>query len=227
MSGPVVAVTADTSMLSWTIWKDVPAAVLPLAYLEKVTGAGGSPVLLPPLPDAVEEVMERVDALLMSGGQDIEPARYGAVPGPYALPPDPVRDEAELRALAVAARRGIPVLGVCRGLQLMSVSRGGTLHEHHPRHSPKVPGRYDRRTVRLAPGSLAGQVMGASASVYCHHHQSVDVLGAGLVATGWAEDGLVEVVEDPSARFVVGLQAHAELGEDTAGLFKAFVDAAR
>ncbi|MDX2948326.1 MULTISPECIES: gamma-glutamyl-gamma-aminobutyrate hydrolase family protein [Streptomyces] len=227
MSGPVVAVTADTSVLSWTIWKDVPSAVLPLAYLEKVTGAGGSPLLVPPLPDAVEDVMGRVDALLMSGGQDIDPARYGAVPGPYALPSDPVRDEAELRALAVAERRGIPVLAICRGLQLVSISRGGTLHEHHPEHSPKVPGHYDRRAVRLAPDSLAGSVMGASASVYCHHHQSVDVLGAGLVATGWAEDGLVEVVEDPSARFMVGLQAHAELGEDTRPLFRAFVDAAR
>lgn len=227
MSGPVVAVTADTTMLDWTIWKDVPTAVLPLAYLEKVTGAGGSPLLLPPLPDAVGDVMDRVDALLMSGGQDIDPARYGAVPGPHALPPDPVRDEAELRALAVAERRGIPVLAVCRGLQLISISRGGTLHEHHPEHSPKVPGRYDRRTIRIASDSLTGSLMGTSATVYCHHHQSIDALGAGLVASGWSEDGLIEAAEDPSARFMVGLQAHAELGEDTVPLFKAFVDAAR
>ncbi|MFJ8657538.1 gamma-glutamyl-gamma-aminobutyrate hydrolase family protein [Streptomyces rochei] len=227
MTRPVVAVTADTTVLNWTIWQNVPSAVLPLAYVRKVADAGGSPLLLPPLPDSAADVMERVDALLMSGGQDIEPARYGAEPGPHALPPDPVRDEAELRALEVAERRGIPVLAVCRGLQLISISRGGTLHEHLPEHSPKVPGQYDARRIRIEPGSLTGSTMGTSATVHCHHHQGIDKLGAGLVATAWSEDGVLEAAEDPSARFLVGLQAHAELGEDTVPLFKAFVDAAR
>ncbi|MEV7217389.1 gamma-glutamyl-gamma-aminobutyrate hydrolase family protein [Kitasatospora cineracea] len=227
MTRPVVAITADTALLTYTIWKDVPIAALPLAYIEKVVAAGGVPLLTLPEPGAVAEVVERADALLLTGGQDIEPLRYGAEPHPRTLPPFPARDEAELAALAVAERRGIPVLGICRGLQLISTVRGGTLHQHLPEHSPAVPGRYDARRIRIAPDSRLGAAVGPSATVHCHHHQGIDRLGAGLVATAWSADGVVEAAEDPTARFVVGVQAHAEMGEDTDPLFAAFVEAAR
>ncbi|MEV8533746.1 gamma-glutamyl-gamma-aminobutyrate hydrolase family protein [Streptomyces sp. NPDC051211] len=227
MNRPVVAVTADRALLNWTIWKDVPIAALPLAYIAKVVDAGGAPMLTLPEPESVEAVVSRADALLMTGGQDIEPWRYGAEADPHTLPPDPVRDEAELAALAVAERRGIPVLGICRGLQLISISRGGTLNQHLPQHSPAVPGQYDPRRIRIDADTRIGSAMGTSATVHCHHHQGIDKLGAGLVATAWSEDGVIEAAEDPTAPFVVGLQAHAELGEDTVPLFRAFIDAAR
>ncbi|MET8823225.1 gamma-glutamyl-gamma-aminobutyrate hydrolase family protein [Streptomyces rochei] len=229
MTRPVVAVTADATTVNWNIWGDVAVAVLPQPYLDKVTQAGGAPVLLPPLVEAVESVMERVDALLMSGGADIDPALYGARPGEFVFPPHPARDAAELAALAVAERRGIPVLGVCRGLQLISITRGGTLDQHLPEHSPAVPGRYEPRTIRVKPDSLLGGALGPSPTVYCHHHQGIDKLGAGLVATAWSDDGVIEgaEAEDPSAPFLAGLQAHGELGEDTVALFEAFIEAAK
>ncbi len=192
MTRPVVAVTADATTVNWNIWGDVAVAVLPQPYLDKVTQAGGAPVLLPPLVEAVESVMERVDALLMSGGADIDPALYGARPGEFVFPPHPARDAAELAALAVAERRGIPVLGVCRGLQLISITRGGTLDQHLPEHSPAVPGRYEPRTIQVKPDSLLGGALGPSPTVYCHHHQGIDKLGAGLVATAWSDDGVIE-----------------------------------
>jgi putative glutamine amidotransferase len=227
---PVVAVTADTAKVQWTIWGEVSACLLPWTYMDKVVQAGGAPLLLPPVtPEAVESVMAGVDALLLSGGADLDPALYGAEREEFTFPPITVRDQAEMAALAVAERRGIPVLGVCRGLQLISVSRGGTLHQHLPDHSPKVPGSYDARPVRIAPASRLGAALGVSATVHCHHHQGIDKLGAGLVATAWSQDGIIEgaEAEDPSVPFLVGLQAHGELGGDTVALFEAFIDAAR
>ncbi|MGW7385604.1 gamma-glutamyl-gamma-aminobutyrate hydrolase family protein [Streptomyces sp. NPDC054794] len=229
MTRPVVALTADATTVDWGIWGDVSVALLPQAYMDKVTAAGGAPVLLPPIPEAVEAAMAGVDALLMSGGADVDPALYGAEREKFTFPPHKARDDAELAALAVAERRGIPVLAVCRGLQLISISRGGTLNQHLPEHSPAVPGRYEPRPIQVKPDSLLGATLGPSPTVYCHHHQGIDQLGAGLVATAWSDDGVIEGAEaaDPSAPFLAGLQAHGELGEDTIGLFEAFIEAAR
>ncbi|AKH85806.1 hypothetical protein AA958_30345 [Streptomyces sp. CNQ-509] len=228
MTRPVVAVTADATTVNWAIWGDVAVSLLPQTYLDKVAVAGGAPVLLPPVAEAVGPVMERVDALLMSGGGDLDPALYGQEPGEFTFPPHRARDAAESAAFAVAERRGIPVLAVCRGLQLISVSRGGRLNQHLPEHSPKVPGQYEPRTIRVRPDSVLGSALGPSPTVYCHHHQGLDGLGAGLVATAWSDDGVIEGAEaaDPSAPFLAGLQAHGELGQDTAPLFRAFVEAA-
>jgi putative glutamine amidotransferase len=227
MTRPVVAIAADAALLTYTIWKDVPITALPTAYSAKVLEAGGAPMLMLPEPASVRAVTGVADALLLSGGQDIEPWRYGAEPHPRTLPPYPARDEAELAALAIAEERGIPVLGICRGLQLISITRGGTLHQHLPRHAPTVPGRYDVRPIRIEARSRLGSIMGTTATVHCHHHQGIAELGSGLVATAWSEDGVVEAAEDPSAPFLMGLQAHAEMGEDTTALFAAFVEAAR
>lgn len=228
MNRPVVAVTADSVTATWGVWGAIPAAVQPWAYLDKVAEAGGAPVLLPPVREAVEDVMARADALLITGGADIDPALYGAERDPRTFPPDPLRDAADLAALAVAERRGIPVLGICRGLQVIVVSRGGTLHQHLPAHAPSVPGRHTLRGIRIAPDSVLGGALGTSATGHCHHHQGVARVGDGLAATAWAqEDGVIEAAEDPSAPFLVGFQPHAEEGgPDIAGLFKAFVDAA-
>lgn len=229
MKRPVVALTADSTTVDWNIWGEVAACLLPLTYLEKVEGAGGAPVLLPPMADAVDSVMGRVDALLMSGGADLDPALYGEQPGKFTRAPHPGRDASEMAALAIAEERGIPVLGICRGLQLISVRRGGTLDQHLPEHSPTVPGRYDPRTIRTEPDSVIGRTLGPSPTVYCHHHQGIDKLGTGLVATAWSQDGVIEAAEaaDPAAPFLVGVQAHGELGEDTVPLFEAFIEAAR
>ncbi|WHM36503.1 gamma-glutamyl-gamma-aminobutyrate hydrolase family protein [Streptomyces sp. BPTC-684] len=228
MNRPVVAVTADAvSAATWGVWGTIPAAVQPWAYITKVTEAGGSPLLLPPVPEAVEDVMASVDALLITGGADIDPALYGAERDPRTFPPDALRDATDFAALAIAERRGIPVLGICRGLQVIAVSRGGTLHQHLPAHAPTVPGRHTVRDIRVAPDSVLGTAVGASTSGHCHHHQGVAEIGEGLVATAWAkEDGMIEAVEDPSARFLVGFQPHAEEGDsEITGLFKAFVNA--
>ncbi|MCF3131244.1 gamma-glutamyl-gamma-aminobutyrate hydrolase family protein [Streptomyces olivochromogenes] len=224
-----MALTADATTVNWNIWGDVSVALLPQAYMDKVAAAGGAPVLLPPIAEAVEAAMAGVDALLMSGGADVDPALYGAEREEFTFPPHKARDASELAALAVAERRGIPVLAVCRGLQLISISRGGTLNQHLPEHSPAVPGRYEPRTIQVKPDSLLGAALGPSPTVYCHHHQGIDKLGAGLVATAWSDDGIIEGAEaaDPSAPFLAGLQAHGELGEDTVGLFEAFIEAAR
>jgi putative glutamine amidotransferase len=192
-----------------------------------VTEAGGAPVLLPPVPEAAEEVLARVDALLISGGTDIDPARYGAAPEPFTQPADHARDATELAALAVAERRGIPVLAICRGAQLLAVARGGTLHQHLPEHAPKVTGRFEEHQIRIAADSRLAAALGTSASLHCHHHQGIDVLGRGLVATAWAEDGGIEAAEDPDAAFIVAVQSHPEEPGNTAALFTAFVEAAR
>ncbi|MEU6449363.1 gamma-glutamyl-gamma-aminobutyrate hydrolase family protein [Streptomyces sp. NPDC048232] len=228
MKRPVVAVTADAVTANWGVWGAIPAAVQPWAYLTKVAEAGGSPFLLPPMLEAVDDLMALADALLITGGADIDPARYGAERDPHTFPPDELRDATDLAALAVAERRGIPVLGICRGLQVITVSRGGTLHQHLPAHGPTVPGRHTPRDITVAPDSVLGRVLGESVTGQCHHHQGVAEPGEGLRATAWArEDGVIEAVEDPGARFLVGFQPHAEEGgAEITGLFKAFVDAA-
>ena len=227
MRRPVVAVTGETDVMSWSIWKDIKVARFAWAYLQKVVDAGGAPVMLPSVPEIVDDVMASVDAVLLTGGSDIDPARYGAEPGPITLPYQPDRDETDMRALAAAMRRGIPVLGLCRGLQIISIARGGTLYQHLPEHSPTVIGQYDSHKMDVDPESRLGRALGSSVSLSCHHHQGIDRLGDGLVPTAWAEDGVIEAAEDPQAPFVVGVQSHPEVDSNTDGLFRAFVDAAR
>lgn len=226
MTEPIVAVTVSTETVSWAIWRDVPVAVLPWNYVVKLRAAGGIPMLVPSEPQAAETLVAMADALLLTGGPDIDPSTYRATKAAQTLPSDLRRDAAELAAFEVAQQRGIPVLGICRGLQIMAVARGGTLHQHLPEHSPKVPGRYDPVEITIKPDSRLGAAVGTRATVFCHHHQGVDSLGLGLVATAWADDGVIEAAEDPTAPFLVGLQAHPEEGGDTDNLFRAFVKAA-
>lgn len=224
---PLIALTSYQEPASWGVWRDVSCALLPWSYVARVTEAGGIPVLLPPVPATVSEALAEVDGLLLTGGPDIDPARYGAERDPATQPARPARDASELAALAAAQARGIPVLAICRGAQLLAVARGGTLRQHLPRHAPSTLGRYDTQRIRVAAGSRLAGALGASTTLYCHHHQGIDRLGSGLTAVAWAEDGTVEGIEDPAAPFIVGVQAHPEEGPDTAALFAAFVSAAR
>lgn len=225
---PLVGITAYGERASYLVW-DHPAVLLPRAYVDQVAAAGGVPVLLPPVAAAVPAV-DALDALVLSGGPDIASARYGAAPHPATGKPRDERDATELAVLDTALARGIPVLAVCRGAQLLNVVLGGTLAQHlpdtlgHSGHGPS-PGVYGATTITLDPAGRAGAAVGATVVGQCHHHQGIDRLADGLVVTGRAADGTVEAVELAGHRFVVGVQWHPE--QDDPRLFAALVAAAR
>ena len=237
---PHVGISAYGEPARWGPW-DRPAALLPMDYPEAVTAAGGVPVLLPPLP-GIEEAVSRLDALVLSGGGDIDPAGYGAAPHPLTERVYPGRDRAERDLLAAALAAGLPVLAICRGLQIVNVSRGGTLRQHlpdevgHHGHG-SAPGTYASHPVRIAADSAAGRILGppgpdgwVRAAVPTSHHQAIGRLGEGLVATAWADDGTIEAVEPvretgDGTGFLLAVQWHPEAGDDPR-LFGALIDAA-
>jgi anthranilate synthase component 2/putative glutamine amidotransferase len=225
---PVVGITTYEETARWGVW-NCPAVLVPADYVRKVSAAGGVPVLLPPLAGDVE-VLDRLDALVVAGGADVDPARYGADRSPRTGPAHPHRDDAELALMAGALERDLPVLGICRGLQLLAVLRGGSLVQHLPDvvgsdvHVPS-PGTYGDNDVRIAPDSRLAQLIGTEATWACHHHQAVDALGVGLTPVAWAADGTVEGAELEGARFVLGVQGHPEVGDDVR-LFEGLVAAA-
>lgn len=233
---PVVGVTTYVERARQGVW-DVPAVYLQYQYVELVARAGGTAVLLPPPPgsasaSAAEEVLDRVDALVTAGGRDVDARRYGAAPHADADPPAPERDEWELALTRGALDRGTPLLGICRGAQVLAVALGGTLVQHLP-DVPGVgahrrgPGEFASHTVRTLPGSRLAGVLGPAARVSCYHHQAVADVPSGLQATAHAEDGVVEGVELPGDRFVVGVQWHPEETLDDLRLMEALVRAAR
>ncbi|NJP31761.1 gamma-glutamyl-gamma-aminobutyrate hydrolase family protein [Micromonospora thermarum] len=212
MTRPLIGVTGYVEPASWATWRDVPAVLVPEAYVAAVTAAGGRAVVLPP-DDLDAGVLRVLDGLLLAGGPDVDPARYGQVPAPRT-DPRPARDAGELTLLTGALAADLPVLGVCRGMQLLVVAAGGTLHQHlpdvvgHDRHRP-APGVYGAHPVRFAPGSLAATVMAGIDRVNSYHHQAVADPG-GLTVTGWSDDGVVEAVEDRHRPFLLGVQWHPE-----------------
>ncbi|OKI89453.1 gamma-glutamyl-gamma-aminobutyrate hydrolase family protein [Micromonospora sp. CB01531] len=216
MSRPIIGITAYVEPAGWAVWRDVPAALVPQAYVRAVTAAGGRAVVLPP-DDADADVLRVLDGLLLAGGADVGPERYGQPPDPRTES-RPDRDAGELGLLTAALAADVPVLGVCRGMQLLAIAHGGALHQHlpdvvgHDGHRP-APGVYGVHPVRFAPGSLAAAVMGGVDRVNSYHHQGVADPGS-LTATGWADDGVVEAVEDPGRRFLLGVQWHPENDKD-------------
>jgi putative glutamine amidotransferase len=233
---PLVGVTTYVADTAWGSWER-RAAVLPEAYFELVAAAGGRPLLLPPpssAPGGPEsgalEVVDVLDALVLTGGGDLDPATYGETPDPEVSGVDPNRDASERALLAAALRADMPVLAICRGCQVLNVELGGTLHQHLPdvvgnldhRSAPMVFGDVEVTTV---PGTVTASVFGATTTVRCSHHQSIRELGRGLVATAHARDGVIEAVEAPSARFVLAVQWHPEEGMDQRP-FDALVEAA-
>jgi putative glutamine amidotransferase len=224
VSRPVIGICTPLEHARWGAWED-DVALLPRAYIVQVQRAGGMPVLFAPDPVVTEhpdELLDRVDALILAGGADVEPTLYGAERLPTTQTRFPERDAFEIALTRRALERDIPFLGICRGMQLMNVARGGTLHQHLPEdvgHEDhrRVIGSFDQadHDVRLEPGSLAARAAGEKVhATKSHHHQGVDRLGEELRITGWADmDDLPEAIEDPGRRFALGVQWHPEADE--------------
>lgn len=242
---PLVGVT--TSEVRWSTpaaaisQADPPSRemVLGLRYLEAIEAVGGVPMVIPPLgAEAVDALVDGLAGVCLSGGPDIHPTAYGAVPHPLLGPTEVELDSFELHLLAAAERRGLPVLAICRGAQMVNVARGGTLHQHLPdtvgegiKHRQTVATHVPTHSVDVAAGSRLEDIVGAGIlGVNSFHHQSVHALGEGLTATAWAPDGTIEAFEGEGDRFLLGVQWHAEgltgLARHAA-LFRAFVRASR
>jgi putative glutamine amidotransferase len=199
----------------WGVW-DLPTALLPAGYHRLVQRAGGLAVLLPPDgPGAAAAVVARLDGLVIAGGPDVEPVRYGAEPHPRTGPPARERDAWELALIEATLVSGTPLLGICRGMQLLNVALGGTLVQHLEGHSSPAAGSFGAHPVTPLPGTRYAGILPGEFSVPTHHHQSVDRLGAGLTVSAIAADGTVEAVELPGPGWVLGVQWHPEMDEDT------------
>jgi putative glutamine amidotransferase len=228
---PRIGLTTYREQAAWGVW-DEPADLLPISYAEGVRAAGGVPLLLPPGDsNTAADALGGVDGLLLTGGADVDPARYGAERQVSTGAPRPDRDDWELALVHAALAREMPVLAVCRGMQVLNVALGGSLRQHVPDdvgsnlHCPTV-GEHGRHAVTLAAESGVAPLLGGQAVVATYHHQSLDRLGDGVVAVGWAEDGVVEAVELSCRPWAVGVQWHPEVFAGAA-LFEAFVAACR
>lgn len=227
---PVIGITTYVADARWGPWEQ-RAALVPLAYVEAVARADGRPVLLPPVSQTASETLGAVAGLILCGGPDLDPAVYGQDRDPASAHLSPERDGPELELVGAALARDVPLLGVCRGTQVLNVARGGTLHQHlpdvvgHDGHAT-APGHFDAHDVRMAPGTRVGSLLGARATIMSGHHQGIDRVGEGLIASGWSSDGAVEAIEEPGRRFAVGVLWHPEQGDD-GRLFDALVAAAR
>ena len=215
------------------VW-DVPASFLPGVYLDGVTRAGGIAALLPPQPvdDGIAaRVVSGLDGLILTGGKDIDPAAYGHEPHPATEEPARERDAWEFALLAAALRRRVPVLGICRGPQLINVALGGTLHQHLPDvigHSGHrvADAVFAHSTAQIVGGSRLGRLLGETVPTRCYHHQAIDRLGEGLIASA-TNDGVVEAIEMTGGDFVVGVQWHPEETLEDLRLFAGLIEAAR
>jgi putative glutamine amidotransferase len=230
---PVIGLTSYLEQVQSDGW-DIPAGYLGANYFEGVIRAGGVAVLLPPQPvdhAVVDSVLDSLDGLIITGGYDVDPASYGQDPHPKTDPPRTVRDAFELALLRGAVDRGLPVLGICRGTQLLNVAFGGTLHQHLPdvlghRGHHAGYGRFTKLPVRTVSGTRLSGLLGESADAWCYHHQAVDKVGDGLIVSAWDADGVVEGLEVPGDNFVVSVQWHPEQFLEDLRLFTAIVDAA-
>ena len=239
---PVIGITTYEDQASWRGWS-ARAAMLPYVYVDAVRRSGGRAILLPPGGDDEEAsaTVASLDGLIVAGGPDIDPGRYGASRHPRTQSPATLRDAWELAVTGHALRLGVPLLAICRGMQVLNVCRGGTLHQHlpdrvgHGRHDGPLNG-FGLHQVRISPESTLATILAPEPEdgfleVPTHHHQAVDLLGDGLKAVAWEEDGTIEAVEagpselDGFTGFVLGVQWHPEQGSDPR-LFTALVSAA-
>jgi len=204
---------------------------LGISYSQAIAAAGGLPVVLPPVDtDGIEPLLEQLAGVCLSGGPDLDPATYGAPPDERLGPTWPDLDVYELALARRADALGVPLLAICRGMQTLNVARGGTLHQHVDGHRQAVPCEQSAHAVDVAAGSGLRALTGRRIEVNSFHHQAIADLGTGLRPVAWAGDGVVEAVESSGARFVLGVQWHAEglvARPEQLALFSAFVDAAR
>ncbi|MEV6314975.1 gamma-glutamyl-gamma-aminobutyrate hydrolase family protein [Streptomyces sp. NPDC051776] len=233
MAKPLIGISTYLEQsVRWGVW-DLPAAVLPAGYHRLLQRAGGRAALLPPDdPAEAGAVVSRLDGLVISGGPDVEPIRYGAERHPRTGPAYPERDAWELALIEAALASGKPLLGICRGMQLLNVALGGTLTQHlpetvgHDGHAEQ-PGVFGYHEVKPVPGTRLSGVLPDAVSVPTYHHQAIETLGRGLVATAYAEDGTTEAIEpEGGSGFVLAVQWHPEAGEDLR-LMEALVAAAQ
>ena len=236
-SRPIIGLCTALERARWSVW-DQQATLLPRSYSAAVQAAGGLALLLPPDPRAEEDAdewLDLLDGLVLAGGSDVDPGAYGDEPGPHTVHTVPERDAFEIALALRAMERDMPVLGICRGMQVMNVARGGTLIQHLPddkghEDHRRALGSFENadHDVRLADDSLAMRIAGERIhATKSHHHQGVDAVGEGLEVTGWATvDDLPEVIEDPTRRFVLGVQWHPEV-DPTSPLIAGLVAEAR
>jgi putative glutamine amidotransferase len=232
VSRPAIGICAAVERARFGAW-DQEATLLPRGYADAVQAAGGLALLLPPDDGAAEhpaELLDRLDGVLLAGGRDIDPLTYGARPEPETGEPSPERDRFELALASAALERDLPLLGVCRGMQMLNIACGGTLVQHlegelceRHRHTAGV---FSDHHVTLEPGSLAARAAGGErVAVRSHHHQAIGEVGEGLVVTGRSpEDGIAEAVELPGKRFVLGVLWHPE-EDEASGVIGALVRA--
>ena len=233
---PVLGLTTYLQQAQTGVW-DVRASFLPAIYVEGVTLAGGIATLLPPQPvdeSIAARVLDGLDGLVITGGRDVDPATYGQSPHPTTDQPARDRDAWEFALLRGALARRLPVLGICRGAQVLNVALGGTLHQHRPdvighRQHQLGNARFSTSSIQTVPGTRLASLVGESTDAQCYHHQAIAELGRGLIASAWDPDGVIEGVEVPSESgdgFVLAVQWHPEERLDDLRLFAGVVAAA-
>jgi gamma-glutamyl-gamma-aminobutyrate hydrolase PuuD len=218
---PLIGISAYRLPADFSHWRGVDSVLVPAGYADGVARAGGVPVVLPPIDERPEDALDALHGLVLVGGADVNPAVYGQEAHPEALAFSDARDRAELALLRGALERDLPLLGICRGMQLLNIAAGGDLHQHIPEITPDPathkagPGAWARHEVSVSPGCRLAELIGERAEVVSAHHQAPSRLGDGLVVVAEADDGTVEALELPGKRFALGVLWHPE--EDPAG----------
>jgi gamma-glutamyl-gamma-aminobutyrate hydrolase PuuD len=230
---PIIGVCAYEVPTSFSHWTEVSCVMVPSGYTRSLAAAGALPVVLPPV-DGIAGVLDGLDGLVLTGGSDVGPDVYGAEPHPETVGVHPNRDRSELELLAGAIDRDLPVLGICRGIQLLNVAYGGTLVQHIEEVVDQRPHRaaddaYGIHHVTTVEGSRLRQIVGERIEIHSHHHQGIGQVGEGLAVTAAADDGIIEGLEDAGRRFCVGVLWHPDAEPDGHGapLFEALVSSAR
>jgi len=231
MARPIIGITGELEAARWRNWIR-EAVVSPVSYTRAVERAGGTPVVLPPVPaSSVSSLIARLDGLVVAGGRDVDPALYEQAPHEQTDAPDHRRDRFELLITRAAIDADLPFLGICRGMQILNVARGGTLIQHLPdrlgseSHKPD-PVKLTIHDIQISAASKLGRVLGATTQAPAAHHQGVDRIGTGLLTVAWTPDQVVEAIELQGHRFGIGVQWHPEEGDDPR-IFEALVAAAK
>jgi putative glutamine amidotransferase len=231
MARPIIGITGELEAARWCTWIR-EAVVSPVSYTRTVERAGGTPIVLPPVPaSSVPGLIARIDGLLLAGGRDVDPLLYEQAAHEQTDPPDHRRDRFELLMIRAAIDADLPFLAIDRGMHVLNVARGGALIQHLPdrlgneNHKPD-PVKLTSHDVQISAASKLGRVLGASVIVPAAHHQAINELGRGLVTVAWTPDQVVEAVELQGHRFGLGVQWHPEEGDD-ARLVEALVAAAK